>query len=120
MHRFKLFMLAATIGFGLAMSAPASAQGPGCNCSYPDPTVTPILVAENQQEMCVTVCMTPAEWAACPTKSWWASSKDQRSRTPRFFERCGTVCRPHGFPRMSYFTTSSTRRHVVFRFGEGS
>lgn len=65
-----------------------------------------------QQETCFTACMTPAEWELCPTKSWFADSYDHRDAAPigatpanriRFFERCGTVCRPMGFARMAYW-----------------
>jgi len=74
-------------------------------------------------EVCVTACMTPAQWAACTTKSWWADDKLHTWRkgpkyshykTPRFFERCGTVCRPFGFPNLGYKTAGG--EWVVFRF----
>ncbi|MDX6584934.1 MAG: hypothetical protein QOI10_4118 [Solirubrobacterales bacterium] len=67
-----------------------------------------------QASVCITACLTPAQWAACPTKSWWADSKDHRFRTPRFFQQCGTVCKPPGSPNLAY--KAADGGWVVFRF----
>ena len=84
------------------------------------------------QETCITACMTPEEWKLCGTHTWFADSYDHRFAAPegansgnriRFFERCGTVCRPMGSPRMAYRTHGGTLggvkiepRWVVFPF----
>lgn len=91
---------------------------PTCNCNKNQDGAT--IVMMNATTMCVANCMTDAEWAACPTKSWWADSKDHRYRTQTFTQQYGMVCAPINAPRASYFTVSSTRRHIVFRFGPRS
>jgi len=90
--------------YAVPAATPAAAQVADCNCSRP----------QRPAVVCRTACMTHAEWAACATKSWWADSKDRRFRTPRFFTRCGTVCRPAGSPRLGYLTSGG--RWIVFRF----
>jgi hypothetical protein len=80
----------------------------------PSPSQVQAQIKEPQAGVCVTACLTPAQWAACPTKSWWADSKDHRFRTPRFFHRCGTVCRPPGSVNLGYL--ASDGGWVVFKF----
>jgi|GEM_PF-4117925 len=68
-----------------------------------------------------TACLTPEEWANCPTKRWWASSAGYHAgasgswRSPYFFARCGSVTAHRGAPALWYNT--STGRQVWFRFG---
>lgn len=101
MKAFKILLaLAAVAAFaGIGMAPPALAGD--CNNCNPKP-------------LRVTACLTPAQWAACPTKSWWADSKDHRDRTPRFFARCGTVERTAGSPNLGY--RAADGGWVVFRF----
>ncbi len=63
-------------------------------------------------EVVMTTCMTPEEWADCPDRRWFASSYDQKDTAPagawqnngiRFYERCGAISRKMGSPRMAYW-----------------
>ena len=101
-------VLALSVLGSMALVTAASASD--CQCSRPRPVVRYAPPAQ----VCSTACLSEAEWAACPTKSWWADSKDHALRTPRFYARCGTVCRPAGSPRMGYLTSGG--RWVTFRF----
>lgn len=105
-------------GQPVVVDAMGTYYDPSCNCNKNQDGAT--IVMMNATTMCVANCMTDAEWAACATKSWWADSKDHRYRTPTFLQQCGMVCAPINAPRASYFTKSSTRRHIVFRFGPRS
>jgi hypothetical protein len=95
---------AAPQAFAQANWQPAVASGEFCKAA-PEGFVC-------GKETCLTACMTPEEWEACPTKSWYADSYDHKFTAPagatprnhiRFYERCGTVCRPMGSPRMAYW-----------------
>lgn len=73
------------------------------------------------EEICLTACMTPAEWDACD-KRWYASSHDQKFTAPagatknnhvRFYSRCGTHCVKAGSPealRLAFWYAPRTMR----------
>ncbi len=93
----------------LAALAMASTAADACNCNYrPKPKPRADLVR-------VEMCMTPEEWRACPTKSWYASIDNHRFTTlPKFRTRCGTVWRPAGHPAMYYRTAGGRDIWFVF------
>ena len=72
---------------------------------------------EATRPRCVEACLSERAWQLSHSKCWSADSKDHRHSTDRFCnQRCATVCRPHGFPKMGHLS-KDTNEWTVFRFG---
>lgn len=82
----------------------------------PEYRAEPTRAVEKAGEVCKTECLSDRAWQLSHSKCWWADSKDHNHRTPRFCEKCGTVCKPHGFPKMGHLSRD-TNEWTVFRFG---
>jgi hypothetical protein len=63
--------------------------------------------------VCQTLRMADADWAACQTKSWSLSSKDERIWTHSYRSQVIQVCRPAGHPNLGYRGKATGAQYVV-------
>jgi hypothetical protein len=110
-------LLTALLGLGtfLVLATDASAGGyPGCNCYRPRPAVRQYSPPPPRPALvCQTLRMADADWAACQTKSWSLSSKDERIWTHSYRSQVIQVCRPAGHPNLGYRGKATGAQYVV-------